>query len=330
MKILVTGGLGFLGIHLVRRLAELMPDAHITAGDVLTASPSILDFLAPVKDQVELVYLDVRHRQTFRSLVQSREIDTIVHAAALTPNDQTERERMEDVLDINLGGALNAILAAQEERVKQVLLCSSTGLYRAPGIRQGELQAEDAALELHSLYTITKYSAELLGQRCALLSGKRIAAVRLTSMYGEMERPTGSREQMSLVFRLVDALLNGRKLCLAGAEIGRDWMYAGEAAAAVKALLDAPTWNYPVYNIGSGQILKLRELAEIFELYGLDVEWSQNPSAADICLRPENGRAALNLKRLTVDTEFLPANIRQKMEEFVSAQTRLPLHFSYR
>jgi nucleoside-diphosphate-sugar epimerase len=330
MKILVTGGLGFLGVHLVRGLAELMPEAQITAGDVLKASPPILDFLSPVKNRVEIVSLDVRHRQAFRSMVQSLEIDTIVHAAALTPDGEIERVCMEDVLDVNLGGALNAILAAREETVKQVLLCSSSGLYGAPGIGQHQPQAEEAAVELNNLYTITKYSAELLGQRCALLSGKRFAAVRLTSLYGEMERPTGSREQMSLVFRLMDALFKGRKVRLAGAEIGRDWMHAGEVAAAVKGLLGAPTWNYSVYNIGSGQVLKLGELVKIFEAYGLDVEWMQDPARADIGLRSENGRAALNIERLTADTGFLPANSRQKMEEFVSARTLHPFQFHAR
>ncbi len=317
MKILVTGGLGFLGLHLVRGLAETIPGARITAADVLAASPAVLEFLAPVKDQVELVLLDVRDRPALRRLVHLREIEGIVHAAGLTPDIATEREQMEAVLDVNLGGALNAILAAQEPSVQQVLLCSSSGVYGTSG--QGEARTEDAALELDGLYAITKRSAELIGERAAFLTGKRIAALRLASLYGEMERPTGSREQMSLVYRLTQALRDGKKLGLSGAEIGRDWMHAGEAAQAVAALLVAPAWSHPVYNVGSGQILTLRDLAEIFGDRGLQVTWSEDPADADIALRPENGRSALCIERLTADSGFVPADSRQVLEAFAKS-----------
>jgi UDP-glucose 4-epimerase len=192
-------------------------------------------------------------------------------------------------------------------------------VYGTSGRGPGEALAEDAALELDGLYAITKRSAELIGERAGFLTGKRIAALRLASLYGEMERPTGSREQMSLVYRLVQALRKGKSLRLSGPEISRDWMHAGEAAAAVAALLAAPVWNHPVYNLGSGQVLTLADLAEIFQRHGLRVEWCDDSTQADIALHAENGRAALRMERLSADTSFVPADCRQRMEAYVKA-----------
>jgi nucleoside-diphosphate-sugar epimerase len=144
----------------------------------------------------------------------------------------------------------------------------------------------------------------LLGQRCGFLSEKRIASIRLASIYGEMERPTGSREHMSHVKRLWDARCSGKKVRVAGKKIERDWMYAGDMAEATWALLCAPRWQYPVYNIGSSQTISFEKMVEIFSDIGLNYSWVDEPGQADIVMRPEQGRAPMNTVRLKEDANY--------------------------
>jgi UDP-glucose 4-epimerase len=318
MKILVTGGLGFVGLHLARLCAE--KGAEVIVADILEPTDQIRAFLAPVLGRVRLRPLDVRQRDPFEALVRDEAIGHIVHAAAMTPDYGTEQSQMDRVLEVNLVGAINAILAAaRAPLVEQFILLSSSGLYGAPQGGPPALQHETDALDLGNLYTITKYSAELLLQRCRELCGKRMAAVRLASIYGEMERPTGSREHMSHIQQLHDARLAGRRVRVAGPAVERDWMYAGDMAEGIWALLGASRWNHPVYNLGSGQALPFDNIVALFARFGLQHTWVDDPQQADIAMQPHQARAPLDTSRLQTDTRLdLPGSPANRLEHYLS------------
>jgi len=318
MRVLVTGGLGFAGIHLARHFAE--KGAEVVVADILEPDAQGLSFLEPVAEKVRIRFLEVRRRDAFEKLVRDEAIGQIIHAAAITPDFETEQGRLDTVLDVNLVGALNAIIvAAHVPEVERLILLSSSGLYGAPSDVPASLQHENGALELDNLYAITKYSAELVAQRCGALSGKRMISVRLASIYGEMERPTGSREHMSHIKRLQDALRSGRRVRVAGKTIERDWMYAEDMAEAVWGLLNAPGWRYPLYNIGTEQAMSFQEIVEIFAQFGLDYVWVDDPQQAEIAMRPDQARAPLDISRLKADTHLaFPYPPADRLEQYLS------------
>jgi nucleoside-diphosphate-sugar epimerase len=90
MKILVTGGLGFVGINLVRSLAE-SPENQVVAADLLPLTADCARFLAPVAARVTAAHLDVRQAGALGALVQAEAITHIVHAAAITATDDRGR-----------------------------------------------------------------------------------------------------------------------------------------------------------------------------------------------------------------------------------------------
>ena len=319
MRILVSGGLGFVGLHLARCCAE--HGAEVIAADWLEPDDGAQAFLAPVSERIRLRRLDVRQRDALEMLIRTEGVTHILHAAALTPDQVTEQAQMDRVLDVNLGGAVNAILAAARgPEVERLILFSSSGLYGAPPEDSASLQSEQSTLDLGHLYTVTKYSAELVLQRCAELSGKHMAALRLASIYGEMERPTGSREHMSHIWRLRAAQLSGRRVRVAGPAVGRDWLYAGDMAEAVWTLLCAPRWSYFVYNLGAGQALRFETIVELLARRGLVYEWVDDPEAADIAMRPQQARAPLDLTRLRADTGLTwPRSPTERMEQYLNS-----------
>jgi nucleoside-diphosphate-sugar epimerase len=306
MKILVTGGVGFVGINLVRWLAEELPAAEVLAGDILAPEAAAAAFLAPVAARARVLRLDVTDREALARLVRDERVTHLVHAAAATPGEERERAAPTSIVDLNLGGAVNALaVAAAAPGVERALLLSSSGVYGPPLDARAPCR-EDAPLQLDNLYAITKHSAELLGARYGALSGKPIASLRLASVYGPMERPTGSRQAMSVPRRLMAALRSGRPVRVFGAQYRRDWLFAEDAARAVGALLLAPRLGHSVYNVGGGAAAPLRELVDAFVAHGLRALWADAPDDAEIAVGPSTARAPLCNARIQADAGYTP------------------------
>ena len=307
MKILVTGGLGFVGINLVRGLAA-RPGVRVVAADVLPWDNAIDRFLAPVRGQVVPRRLDVRDRAAVEEIVAGEAITHIVHAAAITATDEEERARAAEIVAVNLQGSIHVLDAAlSAPSVERAIVVSSSGVYGAPASDPLLPVRETDPLDLSNLYAITKHSAELLAARYAVLSGKPMAALRLPGIYGPMERSKESRRHLSAPGRLMAALREERPVRVAGRGIMRDWTYAADVAQGIAALLSAGRWRHSVYNLSCGVAVPFRAVVEAFVGAGLRAEWVADPVEADIAMRPQQERAALNIERLRTDAAFEPA-----------------------
>ena len=312
MKILVTGGLGFVGVNLVRGLAA-RPGVQVVVADVLPWDDAIDRFLAPVRGQVMHRPLDVRDRAAVARLVADESITHIVHAAAITATDDEERVRAAEIVAVNLQGSIHVLDAAlAAPAVARVIVVSSSGVYGAPDGDPRRPVRETDPLDLSNLYAITKHSAELLAARYAVLSGKPMAAVRLPGIYGPMERSKASRRHTSAPGRLMAALRAGRAVRVAGPDVLRDWTYAADVANAIAALLAATQWRQPVYNVSCGEAAPLRAVVDAFAAAGLRATWVDDPDAAEIAMRPHQARAALDISRLRAECGFVPAYPLQK------------------
>ncbi|MCB0054875.1 MAG: NAD(P)-dependent oxidoreductase [Caldilinea sp.] len=308
MKILVTGGLGFVGVNLVRGLAA-RPGVRVVAADVLPWDDAIERFLAPVRAQVVPRRLDVRDRAAVEEIVAGEAITHIVHAAAITAADDEERTRAAEIVAVNLQGSIHVLDAAlSAPSVERAIVVSSSGVYGAPVGDPLRPVRETDPLDLSNLYAITKHSAELLAARFAVLSGKPMAAVRLPGIYGPMERSKESRRHLSAPGRLMTALREERPVRVAGPGIMRDWTYAADVAQGIAALLSAGRWRHSVYNLSCGVAVPFRAVVDAFIGAGLRAEWVVDPDGADIAMRPQQARAALNIERLRTDAAFEPAS----------------------
>ncbi len=324
MNILVTGALGFFGINLVRVLAD-QAGVQVTASDLRPPSPRQVAFLQLVAANIQFATLDIQDRVAIRQLIDQQQISHIVHAAALTPSAAQEQQQITQIIDVNLGGAVNLLDAAiRSGAVERVIIVSSSGLYGATAVAAGQTQPEEGPLVVDSLYTVTKRSAELIMQQYSRLSGIAMAAARLGPLYGPLEQSSVSRPQTSGVGQLLQALQQQRPVQVAGPTVARDWTYMVDGAAAVQALLQTPTLTHAIYNVSCGMAVSWQAVVEAFVSHGLIATWTTDETVADIAMRPHQARSPMNITRLQQDTPFRPHyDIAAGVAEYIAKETGL-------
>jgi UDP-glucuronate 4-epimerase len=252
--ILVTGGAGFIGSHLTRRL--------LARGDRVTVLDDFNDFYDPVRkrDNVapllgrpdyRLVEGDIRDEPLVDRLYADGRFDAVVHLAAragVRPSLQ------EPILyeDVNCIGTLRLLEAAKRHGPKIFLFGSSSSVY---GINEKVPFAEDDAVNQPiSPYATTKRAGELLCYNYHHLYGFRTACLRFFTVYGPRQRP-----EMA-IHKFTDLLWRGRPVTLYGdGGSRRDYTYVDDIVEGLVAALDlAP--GFEILNLGGADTTSLRDL----------------------------------------------------------------------
>ena len=305
MRVLVTGATGFVGLHIVEQLALLGASViAVDRGEPDGVAQGVID---TYRGAIEFVRGDVRDRNALQRLVDENAVRRIVHAAALTPSLEAERDDPLTMLDVNLNGTVNVLEAARHAGVERVVFVSSTGVYGSPEGRTLPID-EDQPLHISGIYSIAKQTSEHLCARYAELYGMSTAVGRLGTAYGPYERPTSTRSRMSQVYTLVHAALEGRTLTLAGSDLPRDVCYADDIGQAFARLALADNLRWPVYNVASGEAPTLREIAVALRTLVPTFRWHEtdDPTQADLVVLPPSARGPLDMSRLQADLDFVP------------------------
>ncbi|MCZ7567135.1 MAG: NAD(P)-dependent oxidoreductase [Ardenticatenaceae bacterium] len=303
--VLVTGANGFVNLNIVRRLAQ--KGARVVALARRPPDPETVRFLAAETAQVVWVEGDVRDRAGLIELARTYGVDCIVHGAAITPSREVERAQAATVVDVNLGGTLNALEAAREVGARRFVLISSTGVYGAPANPHRRL-AEDEPLQVSNLYTICKIAGENLSRRYDELYEGSFVVGRLGSAYGPMERASHSRETMSMIYEFAHRALAGDHVRIWGAERLRDFCYIEDVAEAFARLALADRLRWTIYNAATDRFVTVRDALETLVRLCPGFGWSEaaDREAADVAVLPSQERAPLDLSRLQEDVGFAP------------------------
>lgn len=302
--VLVTGAAGFVGLNIVRGLAER--GAVVVAMTRRGPDPEMARFLEPVAGRVRFAEGDVRDRAGLAALADGEGVRRIVHAAAVT-SAEAELEDPAGFVDVNLGGTLNVLEAARHVAAERVVLISSSAVYGAPA-DGARLIREDDALQIGGIYTICKQAGEELCRRYGELYGLSAVAGRLGTAYGPMERPTGSRSTMSQVYTLLHAALAGRPLRIYGAERLRDVCHIADVTDAFCRLALAERLGHRIYNVSAGTAHSLAQIAAAVGELVPGPPWvpAAAPEEADLAVRPPSERGPMDLGRLRADVGFSP------------------------
>jgi UDP-glucuronate 4-epimerase len=252
--ILVTGGAGFIGSHLTRRL--------LARGDRVTVLDDFNDFydpsrkranVAPFLDHPDyrLVEGDIRDEALVDRLFAEGRFDGVVHLAAragVRPSLQ------EPILyeDVNCIGTLRLLEAARRHGPKTFIFGSSSSVY---GINTKVPFAEDDEVNQPiSPYATTKRTGELLCYNYHHLYGFRVACLRFFTVYGPGQRP-----EMA-IHKFTDLLWQGKAVPMFGDGSSlRDYTYVDDIIDGVVASLDlAP--GFEILNLGGADTTSLRDL----------------------------------------------------------------------
>ena len=266
MKLLVTGGAGFIGSNFVRRaLNDQLPGlegAEIIVLDALTYS-GVRENLDPVADspRYEFVHGDIRDVELLDQLMPR--VDGVVHFAAESHVDRSVREASIFV-ETNVLGTQLLLDAALKHGVDRFVHVSTDEVYGS--IEEGEW-TEEWPLEPNSPYAASKAGSDLIARSYHRTHGMNISITRCSNNYGPYHFPE------KLIPLFVTNLMDDKHVPLYGTgENVRDWLHVDDHCRGI-ALVYTKGGAGEVYNIGGGtQLTNVEITKKILELMGKD--WS--------------------------------------------------------
>jgi UDP-glucose 4-epimerase len=242
MKVLVTGGAGFIGSHVADALVERGYEVHV-----------LDDLSGGRRENVPLVatmhVLDVRSDEA-AALIRRERFDALFHFAAQMDVRRSVADPRFDA-DVNVLGFLNLTEAARQVPVQKVVFASTGGAIYGepdPSVNGGGPQPEHHPERPVSPYGITKLVTEKYLHFYELTYGVAYAALRFGNVYGPRQNPHG---EAGVVAIFSERLLDGRRPVIYGpGEQTRDYVYVGDVVRAVLAAFDYD--GSGIYNVGTG------------------------------------------------------------------------------
>jgi UDP-N-acetylglucosamine/UDP-N-acetyl-alpha-D-glucosaminouronate 4-epimerase len=257
MRILVTGGAGFIGANLVERLLkEERVQAVRVLDNLSTGSADNVEHLM-ASPKFEFVQGDIRDHSACMKACEGMHV--ISHQAALGSVPRSIKDPI-TTNEVNIGGTLNVFMAAKENNIKRIVYAASSSTY---GDHQDLPKKENYIGKPLSPYAVTKYVNELYADVFSRLYGLEFIGLRYFNVFGPRQNPKGPYAAVVPLF--VEALLKGKALVINGdGKHGRDFTYIGNVVQA--NILSLFTNNKEavnqVYNIAYGQQTSLLQLAQ--------------------------------------------------------------------
>ena len=301
MKVLVTGGAGFIGSHFVETLL-----AH---GHQVAVIDEFNDFydpqikranLAHVRGEFELHEADIRDADAVQRIVQPGRFDTIVHLAAragVRPSIKEPRLYIET----NIIGTYNLLEAARQAGLRRFICASSSSVY---GVLKTVPFREDMALTATiSPYAATKLAAEQICSNYSHLYGMRTINLRFFTVYGPRQRPDLA------IHKFTKFIHEGKTIDQFGdGSTRRDYTYIDDIVQGMMACLTYDGELCDVFNLGESQTTTLTELIrEIENAVGKKAVINQMPE--------QPGDVPLTYADISKSRELLGYNPTTKIKE---------------
>jgi UDP-glucose 4-epimerase len=262
--------------NFLRRWLEADPKHQAVALDASPLDAMAEAYFAPVADRLEFRVGDVTQPETWARL--PGDFDHVVHGAAVTPHAFTdpdgkrhepERENPVRVLNANIMGTARALDWARGLKNLKRFVYVSTGSVYADAVPAQEKEffplPEDGYLGPTALYDVSKYSSELIALRFKQIYALDLAIVRLSSVFGPMDRQTPARGTKNLCNYITNAAALGRALTVDSDQAVGDYVYAPDVADGICRLLLArrDAVKHDVYNLAQGETSTVRDLADL-------------------------------------------------------------------
>lgn len=290
MNILVTGGAGFIGSHLVDTLVEAGHD--VTVLDDLSSGRKEY-----VNQAARFCQGDVRDTEALDRLFAGTAFDVVFHGADKTQAPCSMLHPREEA-DVSILGLINVLEHCRRHDVKKILLSSSAAVY---GNQEKGLADETAPVQPQSFYGLTKAAAEAYAALYHRMYGLPYAVLRYANVYGERQ---GSGTEDGVVSLFSRALAAGNPMTIYGdGNQSRDFIYVRDAASASMAAMaaDVPSGIYNISTKIETTINALKEILMYFAQIRTEVTYEEARSGDIYRSVLDNGKAvqALNWRPKT-------------------------------
>jgi UDP-glucose 4-epimerase len=257
-KVLVTGGLGFIGSNLALRLVR--EGARVTLCDAMIEGyGGNFENVREIRGDVEIHVLDVRDESAMATLVAGREI--VFHLAAQVSHVMSLSNPYPDI-DINIKGTAALLEACRKHNPEAVVVRSGTRGQYGPAVRLPV--SEDAPSDPRGLYEISQLSAEMICRTYTRIHGVRTIPLRLTNVYGpraQMKHP-----HFGVVNWFVRLALDGAPIPIFGSGgILRDFLYVDDCVEALVRAAEEPAMVGEIVNVGNDRASTFLEVANILQ-----------------------------------------------------------------
>jgi UDP-glucuronate 4-epimerase len=260
-NVLVTGGAGFIGSHLVERLlGEGLWRVHVVDDFNDFYDPSVKRRnVAPhlARDDFRLTEADIRDRDALESVFRESAFDCVVHLAARAG---VRPSLVEPLLyaETNIRGTLNLLELARAHGVRQFVFGSSSSVYGEN--EKVPFSEDDPVGKPISPYAATKAAGELLCHTYSHLWGLRSVCLRFFTVYGARQRPDLA------IHKFARLISEGRPLPVFGdGTTRRDYTFIDDIIAGVRAAIDYEASAFEVFNLGESRTVSLSELIALLE-----------------------------------------------------------------
>ena len=259
MKILVTGGAGFIGSHTV--------DALLARGDEVVCVDNFNEYYSPQRKHrnletarasplFRLYETDVRDHEALAHLFAKEQPQKVVHLAAMAG----VRNSVQFPLlyeEVNVRGTLNLLELASRHHVSNFILASTSSVYGAS--KEIPFREDNPAMEPLAPYPATKRACELLAHVFHNLHGLPCTALRFFTVYG----PRGRPDMTPYLF--TEAIFKGQEITLFDqGRPQRDFTYITDIVGGVLAATDAD-FDLEIINLGNSKPVKMRDFVSVIE-----------------------------------------------------------------
>ena len=258
MNALVTGGAGFIGSHLVERLAS--------QGHAVTVLDDFNDFYDPrlkranvarVRDEITLAEGDIRDGKAVNALFDKGRFDVVFHLAAragIRPSIANARL----YIDTNINGTFNLLEAARVHGLKRFIFASSSSVYGT--ITETPFREDMCIDQTISPYAATKLSGEQFCSNSARLYKIPCICLRFFTVYGPRQRPDLA------IHKFTRSIFEGRPIEQYGdGTTRRDYTYVDDILEGLMACLTYDGPLFEIFNLGENKTTSLAELISLIE-----------------------------------------------------------------
>jgi UDP-N-acetylglucosamine/UDP-N-acetylgalactosamine 4-epimerase len=276
MRILVTGGAGFIGANLAEALLQHPGVTGVRVLDNLATGS--LDNIRHLQDNPAFEFMEGDIRNYAACLEACSGIDLISHQAALGSVPRSINDPLTSN-EVNITGTLNIFTAAKESGVQRVIYAASSSTY---GDHPGLPKVEDRIGNPLSPYAVTKYVNELYARVYANVYGMELIGLRYFNVFGPKQNPAGPYAAVIPLF--VKSILDNEPPLINGdGETSRDFTFVGNAVQANICALFTKNREAvnQVFNIAFGERTTLNELFENLKgIAGSDLAPKYGPERA--------------------------------------------------
>jgi UDP-glucose 4-epimerase len=318
--LVATGGTGFVVSNVVLRWLERDPAATCIVIDAAEPDRAAERFFAPVRDRLRFVRADVREPWSWLPPIELAEVSHVVHGATITSSAAAEAPL---VLEVNVGGTVAVLNWAHKlPALRRFVYVSSGAVYGDSGTTAGqELVSEEHAVAASTPYATSKVWAEGITDEYRERHGLDAISVRLSTVYGPMDRHTPARTVESIPFTVARTAARGERITVDSLDGRGDWIHARDVAVGLVALLIQPRLQHSVYNVAYGQLVSVGELLRVAAtaVPGIECSVVAPERAALRCGRLPGGPAwgAYDTARLRNELGWRPTPLSDAFADYV-------------